>query len=86
MDEVPIRTEPSLFRTDINASLWKIQDALNNKSKIFIRGDEKKDDKCFFPPSNPRFLIPGIVYPMNLIYKFDGAVKRLIKKSFLATL
>ena len=45
MNAVPIRTEPSLFRTDIHASLLKIQDAFNTRTKIFVGWDEKKDDK-----------------------------------------
>ena len=45
MNAVPIRTEPSLFRTDIHASLLKIQDTLNTQTKIFVGWDEKKDDK-----------------------------------------
>ena len=45
MNAVPIRTEPSLFRTNIHASLLRIQDALNTQTKIFVGWDEKKDDK-----------------------------------------
>ena len=45
MNAVPIRTEPSLFRTDINASLLKTPNALNTQTKIFVGWDEKKDDK-----------------------------------------